>query len=222
MNENQQTDIRDYTFDQFIAFIFARDVSPAPCPGQKRDPWYYHSEVMFDRLCVCQYYVRLFIEPTFLLDRFSKPQLEQGFWAIHGPCLDCSAHRTIFDEEVPFSEREQCIRSMFDLFKHLFAREPLETSGNMWWDSLCYDWHCENRSRDNGGENLQLQDVLFETLANILDLDSDFCQGAALHGLGHLHHPGTEELIQSFLDSHPNLAEGQKAYALAAANFKVL
>lgn len=219
MDNAEPIDIRQYSFDQFISFMFARDVPP---PGGKRDPWYYREEVMCDTLRVCRYYTRLFLQPTFLLDAFSKVQLEQGFWAIHGPCLNCSAYRIVFDEGLPFPVREQCIRSMYDLFKHFFSLEPLETSGDMWWDSFCYGWHCGNRKREKGGEDLQLQDVLFETLTNILDLDSDFCHGCALHGLGHLHHPDTEELVQRFLDCHPLLTEGQRAYAQAAAKFRVL
>jgi hypothetical protein len=69
---------------------------------------------------------------------------------------------------------------------------------------------------------LQLQDVFFETLAKVLFLDSEPCQGAALHGLGHLHHPGTRELIERYLQDRPSLTTERKTYALAAAKFQVL
>ena len=92
----------------------------------------------------------------------------------------------------------------------------------MWWDSLCYEWHCGNRDRDRGGEDLLMQDVIFETLSGLLKSDSTTCQGAALHGLGHLHHPKTQELVDSYLAEHPSLKEEWKAYALAAAKFEVL
>jgi hypothetical protein len=67
-----------------------------------------------------------------------------------------------------------------------------------------------------------MQDVIFETLASILELESEACQGAALHGLGHLHHPKTEELIKSYLQRHPSLSDAWKNYALAAARFEVM
>jgi hypothetical protein len=111
---------------------------------------------------------------------------------------------------------------MFDLFSHLFATESLDTSVQMWWDSICYDWHSGNRNRDRGGEDLQMQDVMFQTLTRILWLDSDSCQGAALHGLGHLHHPETQELVDRYLREHPSLTKGRVDYALAAAKFEVL
>jgi len=111
---------------------------------------------------------------------------------------------------------------MATLFERLFANEPLETSVHMWWDSLCYAWHCGNRNRERGGEDLELQDIFFQTLARVLAIDSWICQGAALHGLGHLHHPQTMELIKRFIDEHRSLTREQRAYALAAAKFDVL
>jgi hypothetical protein len=91
----------------------------------------------------------------------------------------------------------------------------------MWWDSLCYDWHCGNRKRERGGEHLQLQEVIFQTLASVLAIDSQICQAAALHGLGHLHHPQTTELIERYLREHASLSKERKEYALAAARFEV-
>ena len=54
---------------------------------------------------------------------------------------------------------------MFHLFERLFAHDPLDTAVQMWWDSLAYDWHCHNRSRENGGADRRMQDVMFETLS---------------------------------------------------------
>jgi hypothetical protein len=210
--------LTNFSFDEFVSFLFDRDVS---LESEGQDYWYWHVEVEFDAKKICTYYVQLFRQPEFLLSRFTKPQLEEGFWAIQGPNLDCSVSQIIDDSDVPVSVREECIRSMADLFKRLFATEPFDSSVQMWWDSLCYDWHCGNRNRERGGEDLELQDVFFQTLAKVLAIDSWICQGAALHGLGHLHHPQTKELIERFIDEHPSLTQEQKAYALAACRFKV-
>jgi hypothetical protein len=193
-----------------------------PPKKTKYNPWYWNTEVTFDPQRVCDYYVRLFRQPGFLLERFSKGQLEQGFWAIQVENLECSAHVVIWNSSLPFPARQACVRSMLDLFRGLFAVEHLDTSVQMWWDSLCYDWHCGNRDRRRGGEDLSMQDTMFEALASILDLDSEFCQYAALHGLGHLHHPDTEQLVQRYLNGHPALTTTQREYALAAARFEVL
>lgn len=212
-------DLTNSSFDDFVAFLFDREVS---LESEGRDYWYWHMEVEFDAKKICAYYVQLFRQPEFLLSRFTKPQLEEGFWAIQGPNLDCSVSRIIDDSDLPLLVREGCIRSMEDLFKHLFAAEPLDSSVQMWWDSLCYDWHCGNRNRERGGEDLELQDMFFQTLAEVLAIDSWICQGAALHGLGHLRHPLTKGLIERFIDEHASLTQEQKAYALAASRFEVM
>jgi hypothetical protein len=67
-----------------------------------------------------------------------------------------------------------------------------------------------------------MQDVMFQTLVRILSLDSETCQTAALHGLGHLHHPETKTLIDRYLAEHPSLTKERKEYALPAARFQVL
>jgi hypothetical protein len=124
-------------------------------------------------------------------------------------------------EELDFITREACVRTMYHLFERLFAIEHLDSSAHMWWDALCYDWHCGNRDRANGGDDRYMQDVMFETLAKILQLNSIECQKDALHGLGHLHHPGTKELIDQYVANHPNLSSEIRNYALAAAEFEV-
>jgi hypothetical protein len=211
-------DLTNSSFDDFIAFLFDRNVS---LESEGRDYWYWHLEVEFDAKKIGAYYVQLFTRPEFLLSRFTKPQLEEGFWAIQGPNLDCSVSRIIDDSDAPLSAREDCIRSMEDLFSRLFVIAPFDTSVQMWWDSLCYDWHCGNRNRARGGEDSDLQDIFFQTLTKVLAMDSWICQGAALHGLGHLHHPQTRELIDRFIDEHRSLTQDQKGYALAAARFEV-
>jgi len=218
MIERLSQNITGISFDNFVQFLFARSV-PA---DEKADPWYWHVEVTFDTREIAEHYIKLFTDPKFLLSAYSKPQLEQGFWAIHSGNLDCSVARIIWIEELAFAVREQCVRSMFHLFEQLFSIEPLDTSAHMWWDSLCYDWHCGNRSRAQGGEDQAMQDVMFETLARILELDSPRCQGDALHGLGHLHHPETEQLVERYIASHPAIEPELKKYALAAAQFSVL
>jgi hypothetical protein len=178
--------------------------------------------VEFDAQKMCAYYVQLFNQPEFLVSRFTRQQLEEGFWAIIGHTVEWSTANIIDDSNLPLSSRKDCIESMAVLFERLFANEPLDTSVHMWWDSLCNAWHRGHRDRERGGEDLELQDIFFQTLSKVLAIDSWICQGAALHGLGHLHHPRTKELVNRYLDENPSLNTEQKAYALAAAEFQVL
>src|SRR5687768_7921389 len=170
MDEPVQNDISSASFEQFVTFLFEHEVLQIPRVRGEPEPWYWHVEVMYDPIRIAGCYIQLFTEPDFLLSRYAKDQLEQGFWAIQSCNLTCSVSKVIWDKRVPLDIRESCVRSMFHLFERLFAREPLETSANMWWDSLAYDWYCENRARANGGEDLTMQDTMFETLSKILAL----------------------------------------------------
>jgi hypothetical protein len=218
VEDREQFDVSAYSFDEFVSFLFAHEPS---ADWNKQPPWYFSLEVLYDPQKVCAYYVQLFRQPSFLLERFSKAQLEEGFWAIHGGALDCAVSRVIWDTDVPFAEREECVRSMSDLFRLLLAGGLLRETSGMWWDSLCYEWQCGNRKRERGGEDLRMQNVMFEILAVILRFDSEYCQMGALHGLGHLHHPGTAALIHTFIGEHPALSVETKEYALRAARFEV-
>jgi hypothetical protein len=216
-------DLRRASFDEFVDFLFDRPVVPIPeninvQPG----PWYWSAEVQFDAVKVAAFYIQLFSHPEFLLDRYTTAQLEQGFWAIPSSNIECSVADIIWNKRVPFELRESCIRSMYEVYARLFAKNSLDTSSNMWWDSLAYDWHCGNRVRSNGGEDESMQDVMFETLGRILSLSEVSCQEAALHGLGHLHHPKTKGLIQRFLRENQGISPELKEYALAAARFEVM
>lgn len=219
MAESTQVDLTDISFQEFVSFLFDREVA---VETTGRDYWYWHVEVQYDAKKIVTYYVHLFGQPEFLLTRFTKQQLEEGFWAIQVPNLDCSVHRIIHESGLPLSIRQECIRSMYELFARLFVQAPLDTSVQMWWDSLCFDWDSGNRNRERGGEDLELQDTFFDTLRKVLAIESWTCQGSALHGLGHLHHPDTKELIGRFLDEHASLTLEQKTYALAAASFNVM
>jgi hypothetical protein len=216
-------DITGVSFDGFVEFMFNREIVQAPeSANDGPGPWYWNADVSFDPHEVARHYIRLFSAPEFLLERYTLAQLEQAFWAIPGENIECSAGHIIWDKRIPLELRESCVRSMHELYARLFAREPLETSSNMWWDALAYDWHCGNRLRSRGGEDRAMQDVMFETLLRTLSLPEEWCQEAALHGLGHLHHPNTEPAIQRFLDDAPSINEELRAYALAAARFEVM
>lgn len=220
MSAYKQYDITNASFEEFVNFLFDQEVIPDDAKLQ--EPWYYHAEVIYDSVRVVTQYIQLFTQLAFLLTQFSRAQLEQGFWAIQSPNLECGVREIVWNESLGFDFRRNCVRSMFYLFECLFSKEALDTSVEMWWDSLAYDWHCGNRSRANGGEDELMQDVMFETLSKILELDSATCQRAALHGLGHLHHPDTEPLIRRYIECNKTIDPALREYALSAARFEVL
>lgn len=215
MERLEPRNINNISFDEFVSLIFQVEEQ------DKLDAASFY-EFETDAARLCTYYVQLFQRPEFLLSRFTKQQLEEGFWDIMAYTHEWSVGELIFYSNAPLAIRKECIESMAVLFERLFFNEPLDTSVHMWWDSLCYDWHCGNRKRESGGDDLELQDVFFHTLVKVLALDSWICQGAALHGLGHLHHPDTAEAVGRFIREHPSLSAEQIKYARAASEFNVL
>jgi hypothetical protein len=109
---------------------------------------------------------------------------------------------------------------MFYLFQDFFSVEPLRHTANMWWDGLCYDWEIGRRQRSRGGEDEAMQDVMLETMSEILSIDSEQCRYAALHGLSHLHHPRTLELIQQYRSKIPSLKNWCDEYSHFESTWK--
>ena len=145
MELREPSDLTNISFDEFLSLIFVRDMAP---DAGRLDASFYDVGVEFDAPKMCAYYVQLFHRPEFLVSRFTKQQLEEGFWAIMGHTVEWSTANIIDDSNLPLSSRKDYIESMAVLFERLFANEPLDTSVHMWWDSLCYAWHCGNRNRE--------------------------------------------------------------------------
>jgi hypothetical protein len=219
----ETVDLSNYSFDDFVGFLFKHPVVPVPRPGDgEPEPWYWQIEVQFDPTAVAGFYIRLFTEPATALAGYPADALEQGFWAIMSGNLDCGVTAAIWHEGVPLEIRESVIRSMYTLYKDFFASHHLETADDMWWDSLAYDWHCNLRARSNGGEDHSMQDLMFEVLTKILELPSTHTRFAALHGLGHLRHPDTPHHVQAWLARTAPLEVELIEYAQLAAKFEVM
>lgn len=83
----------------------------------------------------------------------------------------------------------------------------------MWFDLLRYF----GKDRDQ-----RVVDEIYLVLEKILFMDSFHCQGAALHGLGHLDHPDKKDLITKYLREHHDLHPEVRRYAKAAIKGNVL
>lgn len=73
--------------------------------------------------------------------------------------------------------------------------EPMETAYFMWWDLLV-----------SGMDLGEIGDVILETLSDLSMHADSRVQYSALHGLGHLQHPGRAAAIDLYLQFHPDLA----------------
>ncbi len=207
-------DLRNISFDEFLNFIFDHEVVDL---HDKGEPWYYDEMwIDWNKEFVANLFIELFNRSDELLVRFSPEKLEQGFWAVVGPNLECNAYNLIHDDDVDVAVKEKLICSMYFVYEKLFANNPLDTSSNMWWDCLAYGYYEGGpRNPANDEEDRRIQNAMFSTLIKILSLKSEACQGAALHGLGHLRHPKTEGVIADFIKRNSQLTSEQIAYAKA-------
>lgn len=203
-------DLRTCSYDEFLDFVFDHPV--------EKKPWYFGSrvEVAFDAVHNTELLTKLFSNARPLLERYTRDQLEQGFWALQsGLLIGGLLPHLMFDQSMPFEKRADCIRAMFFLYRDLFAVDELHTSSNMWWHSISSSYQTGWRSQSTLDDNKKIQDVMFDTLTEILYLESEECQGAALHGLGHLLHPSTEMVIRDWIATQPDLPEDDLEFAEA-------
>jgi hypothetical protein len=83
-------DLSNTSFDEFVRFWFDRSIDPRAM-GPPRDPdfaWYANIEIRCEPRQYAESFIRLFNAPEFLLDRYSKDQLEEGFWAMVSPMVE--------------------------------------------------------------------------------------------------------------------------------------
>jgi hypothetical protein len=198
-------DLDKYTFEEFVAFVFDH-----PIKGRR---WY---ESKRWKCCgtperMLQHLTQLFQEPEFLVERYTKGQLKQGFWYI-GSKLGL-LHGWLWDEAIDWEQRRRCILSMASLEQKLFAQFPLDETCFMWWDFYrCFD---HNPSQ-------HVTEAMLDALERTLQIPETHCQESALHGLGHLEHPHKTEIITAYLAAHPNLPNALRQYALAALTGDIL
>jgi hypothetical protein len=199
------------SFEDFLRFFFGREAD-----AFKSDT---DEEPTLDANlgAIADYYQKLFSNSDALLPSHSREELEQGFAAMIDPRIPISLPEVIWDSAIPLDTREGIVRSMLFLYRDLFGGDPLFGTPFMWWDPIAYDFECGNRRREDSRENQCMQDSMFETLTGILKLPSPGAQKAALHGLGHLHHPRTREVIEEYLVMHPELPDASRQYALQCA-----
>jgi hypothetical protein len=157
------------------------------------------------------YMIRCFSELPLLVVKHSATQVAQGLTQLFDTMsLDCC--RWLFVPEVSVEVRVEYIRSMYDVFAAVVAKWPkLEVPDcfQIWWHDVgrAY-WDAVTpviNYSELGDEARRLCDTIFEILVKILQLAERVFHSCALHGLGHLHHPGVRQVIQDYIDA--NLGE---------------
>ncbi len=146
-----------------------------------------------------------------LRTRFSPAQIEQGLWFLFGAagyewCGWLLGRPDTSDERVV-----DVITALYPLYADLLQHIETDTATFMLWDLLL---ECLEVEEDMPILRRQLiRETALPVLADILALESSDCQHAALHGLGHLRHERTHDVVQRYLMSHSALEPRLRAYA---------
>jgi len=219
---SEEFDLSSLSYDQFIAFFFDR---PAPDSNEHLPSFpVERAEWEFSRPEVAVTYMTSMCKNFAAISReYSLGQLNQALWAIIG--LDFDLVQNLWDNSVSLRDRIDCIRSMYVVYSDFVAKSeafPLENIFDMWWDLIAHNFWSQrdffDRSALREGRALKridtgevskldsdsraLLDAMFETLRRILDLPDRRAQKFALHGLGHIHHPGVPDLVQGYIDKN--------------------
>lgn len=217
-DELKDLDLSSLSFEQFAEYFFARKVVPdneqfdlfmVGLDGKK-----FSKSVPVSPSAVVDYMTALFSNFGQIATKCTIEQIDQGVWGILGENL--RLYEFIFDPSIPLENRLSCIRSMYHVYSDFVANLQTELGPNlsgfyMWWDLILHGFWTSDKSHLPGtwkgdaskldSESRQILDVMFETLQRILSLPDGKSQESALHGLGHLDHPGVRDEVQRFIDT---------------------
>jgi hypothetical protein len=215
-------DLSQLSYEELVTFFFDR---AAPDPSD-------HTPSFSDEGAECEwsrpevavrFLTRMCLSFGDICRKYSLGQVNQAIWMTIG--FDFELVKYLWDNSVPLGERLECIRSMYIVYSDFVAKSDLEIMENcfdMWWDLMAGSFWFQPDFFDHseihkGKSSMKLQrgetskldsdsrallDAMFETLGRILELPDRRAQKYALHGLGHLHHPGVHDLVQKHIDSN--------------------
>jgi hypothetical protein len=217
-----QLDLSEFSYNELVTFFFDR---PAPDPSD-------HTPSFADEGHECEwsrpevavgFLTKMCLNFAEICGKYSLGQVNQAIWMIIGADFDLV--ESLWDNSVAINERIECIRSMYIVYSDFVAKSDvtiMENCFDIWWDMVAtsfwfqtnfFDWselqEGNSSRRVDEGEVAKLDtnsrillDAMFETLQAILELPDRRTQCFALHGLGHLHHPGVSKLVQKYIDDH--------------------
>ena len=210
-------DFSQLTYEEWLKFLFDR-------PIEEDVFWKEHDRydacIVAEPAKVVGYLERLSVKHRDICASYSGDQVNQGLWAIFSVF---NLQSYIFDVDVDLKIREHCIESMYSLFADAVIPLDLDVRHGfywMWWDYILHElWLSGNEEYHLTSlrpDLLQLLEATVRTLSEILILPHRGCQWAALHGLGHSHHPQAAHMVQRYLEEHDTeLTEEDRAWVKA-------
>ena len=211
------------SFDQWIDYVFDHPVLRPQWWWQ--DPESGYLQEWNERAHPAEtlsYLTRLFQEPSPLLQRFTRSQIDQGLNFLVSNA--CSNHMFLLSEvKLPWPDRCACIDAMVPLYAKLMAPVYGDDLGHterapgdperptfacyMWWDVIPLYGGMDNDDGD------RINEAVLNVFEQVLKLKAESCLESVLHGLGHWHAwipERTEPIVRRFLtrtDISPELRE---------------
>lgn len=194
------------SFDEFVVFFFDHPENEQFWYAESR---FALSDVVVSSATVVENLTRLFSHFGAGTARYSPAQISHGVWAIFSPSFALT--EALWDNSIPLEYRTACIRSMLALFRDYVAAQDedvLQKCFFMWWHIIVTGfWAHQGQFEEPDTSQLDsdsttLLETMFETLKQILAVADARTQGYALHGLGHLHHPGVRDLVQHYIEQN--------------------
>jgi hypothetical protein len=212
-------DLRQAAYEAWERFVFGHPAEPEA----ELNAWYFtrQHDPIIEPARQIEFLTRLFRRAGELPTRYSAAQLEQGFWLVFAAAAEHFVG-LVWDRTVPWEARRTCLAAVYDLYAGLFAEHPLEDADYMIPDLLADGYSSGRLDPARDPEAARVQVVLLDVFRRMLALPAAHCQEAALHGLGHLAHPGGPAVIRAYLDAHPSLPSVMRTYAECAMAGAVL
>lgn len=194
------------SFDQFVAFFFDH---PENEQFWYADARYALAEAVNSVPLIVDQLTRLFSDFGAATGRYSRAQISHGIWAIFSPSF--ALIEALWDSNIPLEKRTACIRAMLKLFTDYVPTQDadgLQKCFFMWWHIIVTGFWARQGQFEEPDisqldpDSMALLQTIFGTLKEILNVADPRTQGYALHGLGHLHHPGVHDLIQSYIQQN--------------------
>jgi len=212
---NIHYDLQNSDFDNLTDFVFdhyihlPQDVS-----------WVTYSEIDYNPVELLRYYTELFKNPDFLLERYSNNQVIHGLERISYKSHR-SISRLIFGAYVDtnIDDAIVCIYAIESLFANLLHKPFMSNICYEWWRN--YNKWREKQSKYTLDEMAQIQKAELKTILQILNLNSLNCQKSAICGIRQINFAGKAEILQKYIDDHPDHPAWILEYARAGIEGRV-
>lgn len=172
-----------------------------------------HKEVQTNSaepLVLVEYFTRVCMSLKDLCGFYSWQEIDRLIW--NTLCNPFWMGDIVVGSELSLEPRSICVGAMYEPFASVVAKNSEclhETDGfYMWWDIVCnafcaHHGHFEDTPFFPEPEaSRRIHDKLLEVLERILRIPDPGTQRCALHGLGHIHHPKSADIVQRFIDKH--------------------